>query len=221
MKRIVLLLFILASSSQLYSAETRYIRDELYVPLRSGQTTQHRIVHKGLVSGTPLTIIAVSDDKLYSQVRTSKGIEGWIQTQYLSDSPAGRDLLKVAERKLATLQEKYDDLGNEFNQLNTEQRDAKQQLSTLSSSSSETAKELDRVRSISANAIQLNDDNQRLLEENRMLKKELVMVNTDNQRLADNEENDAFLNGALAVLLGVMITLIVPRAWPKKSTEWA
>ena len=106
MKRIVLLLFILASSSQLYSAETRYIRDELYVPLRSGQTTQHRIVHKGLVSGTPLTIIAVSDDKLYSQVRTSKGIEGWIQTQYLSDSPAGRDLLKVAERKLATLQEK-------------------------------------------------------------------------------------------------------------------
>ena len=221
MKRIVLLLFILASSSQLYSAETRYIRDELYVPLRSGQTTQHRIVHKGLVSGTPLTIIAVSDDKLYSQVRTSKGIEGWIQTQYLSDSPAGRDLLKVAERKLATLQEKYDDLGNEFNQHNTEQRDAKQQLSTLSSSSSETAKELDRVRSISANAIQLNDDNQRLLEENRMLKKELVMVNTDNQRLADNEENDAFLNGALAVLLGVMITLIVPRAWPKKSTEWA
>ncbi|MEH6558784.1 MAG: TIGR04211 family SH3 domain-containing protein [Oceanicoccus sp.] len=221
MKRIVLLLFILGTSSQLYSAETRYIRDELYVPLRSGQTTQHRIVHKGLVSGTALTILNMSDDETYSFVRTSKGIEGWIQTQYLSDSPAGRDLARIANRKLADLQQRYNKLNEQLKQLSSEQKNAKEQFSTLSSNNSETTKELDRIRAISANAIQLNEDNQRLLEESQMLKKELVIANTDNQRLTDNEENDAFLNGALAVLLGVMITLIVPRAWPKKSTEWA
>lgn len=221
MKRIVLLLFILGTSNQLYSAETRYIRDELYVPLRSGQTTQHRIVHKGLVSGTALTILNMSDDKTYSFVRTSKGIEGWIQTQYLSDSPAGRDLARIANRKLADLQQRYNKLNEQLKQLSSEQKNAKEQFSTLSSNNSETTKELDRIRAISANAIQLNEDNQRLLEESQMLKKELVIANTDNQRLTDNEENDAFLNGALAVLLGVMITLIVPRAWPKKSTEWA
>lgn len=221
MKRIVLLLFILVTSSQLYSAETRYIRDELYVPLRSGQTTQHRIVHKGLVSGTALTILKKSDDEAYSFVRTSKGIEGWIQTQYLSDSPAGRDLARIANRKLTDLQQRYDKLNQQFKQLSTEQQNAKEQFSTLSNHNSETIKELDRIKAISANAIQLNEDNQRLLEESQMLKKELLVANTDNQRLTDNEENDAFLNGALAVLLGVMITLIVPRAWPKKSTEWA
>jgi SH3 domain protein len=178
-------------------------------------------VHKGLVSGTALTILNMSDDKTYSFVRTSKGIEGWIQTQYLSDSPAGRDLARIANRKLADLQQRYNKLNEQLKQLSSEQKNAKEQFSTLSSNNSETTKELDRIRAISANAIQLNEDNQRLLEESQMLKKELVIANTDNQRLTDNEENDAFLNGALAVLLGVMITLIVPRAWPKKSTEWA
>jgi SH3 domain protein len=28
------------------------------------------------------------------------------------------------------------------------------------------------------------------------------------------------MNGAFAVLIGVMITLMVPRLWPKKSSEW-
>jgi SH3 domain protein len=119
------------------------------------------------------------------------------------------------------LQKRYDELNKQVKLLSSEQKSAKQQFSVLASDSSETSKELERIKAISANAIQLNEDNQRLLEENQMLKKEVVLSTTDNQRLTDNEENDAFLNGALAVLLGVMITLIVPRAWPKKSTEWA
>ena len=217
-KRIIILLFVLGTSSELYSAETRYIRDELYVPLRSGQTTQYRIVHKGLVSGTALVVLEKSEDEKYSFVRTPRGIEGWLQTQYLSDSPAGRDLARVANRQLADLQKRYDELNKQVKLLSSEQKSAKQQFSVLASDSSETSKELERIKAISANAIQLNEDNQRLLEENQMLKKEVVLSTTDNQRLTDNEENDAFLNGALAVLLGVMITLIVPRAWPKKST---
>jgi SH3 domain protein len=48
-------------------------------------------------------------------------------------------------------------------------------------------------------------------------------LQADNQRLLDSTENEAFLNGALAVGLGVLITLLVPRLWPKKrrSTSWA
>jgi SH3 domain protein len=49
------------------------------------------------------------------------------------------------------------------------------------------------------------------------------MLEAENQRLHDKVDSEDFLNGALAVLLGVIITLVVPRLWPKrrKSSSWA
>ena len=55
------------------------------------------------------------------------------------------------------------------------------------------------------------------------LRSELDMMEAENQRLQDKVESEDFINGALAVLLGVIITLVVPRLWPKrrKSSSWA
>ena len=118
------------------------------------------------------------------------------------------------ESKNAALKKQLADIMNK-------QSTTQKKLTDLTSSNNQVSKELENIKAISASAIQLNEDNQRLLEENQMLKNEVEVLSTDNQRLNDNQENDAFLNGAFAVLIGVMITLIVPRAWPKKSTDWA
>ena len=55
------------------------------------------------------------------------------------------------------------------------------------------------------------------------LRSQLDMLEAENQRLHDKVDSEDFLNGALAVLLGVIITLVVPRLWPKrrKSSSWA
>lgn len=223
MKSIVLLLVLLAISSHLSSEEIRYIRDELYVPLRSGQTMQHRIVHKGLVSGTSVILLETSegDPESYSLVRTRRGIEGWIQTQYLSPLPAGRDLYKAASEKLSQLQQQHNALKQQLSALQNKDRQAQKKLSTLTDESTKLNREVEEIKAISANTIAINSDNQRLSEENQMLKNEVDILNTNNQRLNDAKDNDAFLNGAFAVLIGVMITLLVPRLWPRKSTDWA
>ncbi len=220
MKNIVLLLVLLASGSQLYS-QTVYIRDELYVPLRSGQGSQYRIVHKGLVSGTSLTVITTNEDKSYTQVRTKGGTEGWIQSQYLSQERAGKDLYREAQGTISKLKSDNEELKRQLSEATNKQTNTQNKLTALTSNNNKVSKELENIKAISANAISLNEDNQRLLEENQMLKNEVDVLSTDKQRLTDNQESDAFLNGAFAVLIGVMITLIVPRAWPKKSTDWA
>ena len=46
--------------AQLSFAETVYIRDTLYVPLRGGQSSEHRILHKGIPSGTELELLEVN-----------------------------------------------------------------------------------------------------------------------------------------------------------------
>lgn len=220
-KLLALVLTLISISSQLHSEEIRYVRDVLYVPLRSGQTNQHRITHKGLVSGTAVTILELSADEKYSHVRTNKGSEGWIQTQYLSDLPAGRDLYEKAAVTIAELQQSNTALSTQLTQLRDREKKSTQQLNGLTSKSSKLNTELASIKKISANAITLNEDNKRLAEENQVLKNEVDVLSTDNKRLNDDREGEILLNGGILVLIGVMITLIVPRLWPKKPTEWS
>ena len=90
-----------------------------------------------------------------------------------------------------------------------------------------TAKGLQPVINVEAYAvvdvIQLDADNRRLVEETENLRSEVEMLEAENQRLHDKLDSEDFINGALAVLLGVVITLVVPRVWPRrrKSSSWA
>ena len=224
MRSLLLSLVIISSSlisSALVAQETQYVRDTLYVELRTGQSNKYRIVHKGLVSGTPLEVLEVSKDKRYTFVRTRKGIEGWIQTQYLSKEPSARNQLKASLAKQSQLETKTAALEKQLAQLNAKYQSAQSESGKLSSTSEQLQKELDQIKKISANALQLNRDVSKLRLTNQELSNQVDLLNADNQRLSDNDSNDAFLNGAFAVLIGVFITLLVPRLWPSKGNEWA
>ena len=83
--------------------------------------------------------------------------------------------------------------------------------------------ELTQLKQISGKSLQLDADNRRLVVDSEQLRSQLDMLEAENQRLLDKVDSEDFLNGALAVLLGVIITLVVPRLWPKrrKSSSWA
>ena len=55
------------------------------------------------------------------------------------------------------------------------------------------------------------------------LRAKVEMLEGENQRLQDKLQSEDFLNGAMAVLLGVIITLVAPRLMPKRrrNSEWA
>ena len=201
--------------------ETQYVRDTLYVELRTGQSFKHRIVHRGLVSGTPLTILEVSEDKKYTRVKTDKGIEGWIQTQYLMDKPSARNQLKASQAKQSQLTNQNAALKKQLGELKAQYQAAQKQSGQLSSNSRQLQKELADIKAISANALQLDRDVTKLRLSNQELSNKVDLLTADNQRLSDDNSSDAFLNGAFAVLIGVFITLIVPRLWPSKSNDWA
>ena len=82
--------FLLLVLSQCVAADTVYVRDEIYVPLRGGQSTEHRILHKGIRSGTSLNRMEINEDSGYTHVKLENGLEGWIQSQYLSEEPIAK-----------------------------------------------------------------------------------------------------------------------------------
>ncbi len=81
----------------------------------------------------------------------------------------------------------------------------------------------EKANDLYGKALELDVDNRRLVEESENLRSNMDMLESENRRLNDKMGNEDFMNGALAVLLGVIITLVVPRLWPKrrKSSSWA
>ncbi|KZZ09838.1 hypothetical protein A3750_21320, partial [Oleiphilus sp. HI0079] len=137
-------------------AETMYVDDTLLVPLRSGEGTGFRIVHKGLPSGTALEIIEKNTESGYSFVKTASGIEGYLPTRYLSQEPIARDKLARAEKTLATLRAQNKELSDKLSTLQSNYEELEGQHSKASKSLSANTDELARVKAVSADALNLD-----------------------------------------------------------------
>lgn len=220
MKKLIFAALLLLCGASQALAETRYVSDKVFVPLRSGDSSGHRIVHRGLPSGERVQLLKSNEESGYSLVRTEKGIEGWLPSHYLSSSPVARLLLDRANEKVEELTETNKALREKLQEITSSSSEATSELSSLNEENAALSQELEEIKRISANAIKLDEDNRQLLEANQALSSEVDVLKTDNARLRENKENEFFLNGAFAVLIGVMIALIVPRMMPKKRSEW-
>ena len=80
MTRASLFLVLMTIAGLASSQETVYVSDEQRVPLRSGPSSEYRITHRGIPSGTAMVVNERSDDGTYSRITTVRGTEGWIRS---------------------------------------------------------------------------------------------------------------------------------------------
>ena len=199
-----------------------YIDDTLLVPLRSGEGTSFRIIHKGLKSGMKLEIIEQNKTSGYSKIKTPGGIEGFLPTRYLSKTPIAKNRLidanKASNKTRAEnikLKTKLTDISAQFKKLNAEHNRTSKTLN-------ENNKELSNIKSISSNALNLDKRNRELRESNEQLRSDLELLETENRRLKDKSDSSMLLIGGGLVTLGIILALIIPIIRPsKKSDSWA
>ena len=217
------LLFTMLMSAATQAQDIRYISDKQYIPLRSGAGTDYRITHRGLPSGTRLTVKQLSADGEWAEITTDGGSSGWMRAQYLMTQAPAQTKLEEALRRAEQATQSSAELQATLDQLETERGELLNAVTDTDSELETVADELTKLKQISGKALQLDQDNQRLVVASETLRSEVEMLQSENQRLQDKLDSEDFLNGALAVFLGVIITLVVPRLWPKrrKSSSWA
>lgn len=221
-----LILFILLALTLTFSAllpaqEVNYIRDTLYVSLRDGPTDTSTVIATDLPSGTRLAVQEVSENERYTLVETSDGQRGWIQTQYLIEMPPAQTLLEQAKQELATLKSENQRLSGTRGQLEQDYVEARDQVTALTAETEQLSTELQEIKAVSSNAIALQQENQSLNEENAMLKNQVGNLEVANAELQSEVGSQDFRNGALAVIAGMILALILPRLMPKKKSEWS
>lgn len=202
--------------------EQRYVSDEVFIVLHAGPGTNYRWLGK-LTPGSRLTPGAVSEDGEWTEVQTDRGTEGWVRNEFLSTEapaqvrlPAVARQLEDAERSAAELRATLTRLREEKSEVENRQGDTSAQLQAVT-------EELAQLRQISGSAIETAEQNRVLVTEAESMRTTIDTLEADNQRLQERVRSSAFFDGALAVLLGVIITLVVPRLWPKRrsSSSWA
>ena len=210
---------LIATAPQIVAQETQYISDMVLVPVRSGAGTDYRIVNRGLPSGTALLVYDLSDDGEWTEIETRGGTRGWIPTQYLQKEPPAGLLINDLRLELEQVRGERDRLVSQLNQSSTEVTEADETIVELNTTLESTQAELTEVKRVSAAALDLDLMNQQLVAELESERSEADLLRLENVRLRERIANNQILDGALAVLLGVILAVVAPRLWPKKKRQ--
>ncbi len=207
-------------STPTLAEDYRWVSDVLYVPLRGGKGNQYRILDKGLKSGTRLTVL--SEDGEWTEVRTASGEVGFMRSQFLVKTPTAALKVSAAEAQLSKIQKEYSELKQQLGDARSSGSELSQELQAANSRADQLQAELDELKRISANAVSLNQRHQQLMHDHQIMQTDMDILKAEKERLQDDARNTFFLYGAGAVLLGVIITLIVPTLRRRKRySEWA
>ena len=222
MRFISLLTLLTLLCPPLAAQETRYISDDVFIVLHAGPGSNYRWLGR-LIPGTELVEQRRSTDGNWAQVRTRRGTLGWVQAEYLASEPPAQARLPAVVRQLEDAQRDGADLRRNLATAQAERDALRAQLDESSAALQRVSEELAQLRQVSGSAVETAEDNRRLVEETTALRMNLNTLRADNQRLQDRVRSSAFIDGALAVLLGVIIAVVVPRLWPKRraSSSWA
>jgi SH3 domain protein len=213
-----LLLILLLATAAATAETTRYISDDLTVPIRSGTSTKHKIL-RFLSSGTSVVVLEESEG--YSRIKTGKGHEGWVQNKYLMDEPSARVQLAKAGETIQALKEQRKDLRTEIanqKQALDEQSQANQQLQTENQDISQRLAELQKV---AARPVQLEKENRTLKQDLENERQRSGRLEEENKILKDSSIRQWFMVGGGVSLGSLILGLIITRIpWRRRKDDW-
>jgi SH3 domain protein len=216
---VVVLLAVGGGLSQPAYAESRWISDQFEVTMRRGKGTNQGIV-RVLRTGTEVELLEVDEEAEYSLVRTSGGTEGWVLNRFLMSEPTAREQLVTARQQLAAANSRIAELDQSLAELRQQGEVLASQLASAENSGADVQRELARVQDVSANALEIDDQNkllkQRLIDGDRRV----AELENEVQRLGSRATREWFIVGAGVLLFGLILGLIVPRMRWKKRSSW-
>jgi len=220
-KLIIFFVCLLAASAVLAQdgGGDRWVTDSFEITMRKGKDNRQAIIRM-LASGTKIELVEVDKEAGYSLVRTRGGTEGWVLNRYLRKSPPARVVMPDVEARLKASEDKRKQLAADLQKLERERNEFRGQLNNSEASGKGLEKELADLRRLSTNAIQLDADNKRLRQSLTDAEITIERLNSDNTRLASRASREWFIIGALVVLFGILVGLILPRIRWRKKSSW-
>ena len=196
-------------------AETRYISDQLVVSLRSEPSKNFQTLDN-LRTDTPVEVL--KDAGAYVQVKTAKGIIGFIPDQYVTKNIPKSQQISELTRQLAELQAQLEKERAEWQKNSGPLTAEKSDFDAISKELKQTKLELEKVSSdyktlseSSQDVLNLMSTYEAQTEENLRLSNEVAVLQKENNSFHRSNMVQWFLAGGAVFFFGWLIGKISRR----------
>ena len=214
LKRIVFLGICVMCFSAVGFAETRYVTDLLKLPLRTGPSTEYKILDL-VKSGQQLEVVEPGKD--WSQVRLPNGKEGYVLNRYLVGQPTSAVQLAKLQTQYTSLRQQATALIEENNRFKEENKKFKSSLNTNETALSKLETDYKELKAGAAEFLSLK---KKYREVSTQLAEQTERANTLDKELSGLEMNQYikwFLAGSGVLLVGFIIGFSAKRGRRRPS----
>lgn len=214
----ITLAFLLFIISGLVNAKTVYVTDNMTFNIKTDDDNNSPVLAT-VTSGTPLTLLSKKRSSEYAKVRLATGQTGFILDSYLNPQPASKWYLEQANEELAKVRKENAHISAELATI--KKRGTNAITEALTQERDKLASELNQLRVVSADAVEVKKQRDILQEDFIRLNQELEQIKLEKKTLETNANQDWFMYGGLLSLLGVLLGYILPKlSWRRKHQGW-
>ena len=197
--------------------ESVWVSDQFEIMLRTGPSTNNAI-QAMIASGAELEILERDVENGYSRVMTGGGTEGWVLSRYLMTEPGARQQLETLTAQLTNANAEGTSMGSQLGAIRAEYDAATRRIGELERANSDLQSEIDKVRRTAANTLAIDSQNKNLQQQLTDAEIRVNMLEQENDDLGSQTTRNWFIAGALVLIGGVLLGLILPRMkLPKRS----
>ena len=202
-------------------ADQVYAGDTLYIQLRGDQSSEHRILHQGIRSGTVLERLEVNEDTGFSRVCTAGGLEGWVQSQYFVTELIAEDVLDGIKEKLAKMEAKYKVVREQIRDQQIRSQSYLDQIEALKLENTSLKHEPTTITDLVGNIIAIDQINEQLQNERELLNQQIDDLVKGISEYRDTSNQDWFMRGAGTIMLGLLFGFwVAQRVYHRQTSSW-
>jgi SH3 domain protein len=214
----IALVVLLGLISGFAQAKTVYVTDNMTFNIKVEDKDDSALLGT-VTSGNALVLLSKRKNSEYAKVRLANGDIGYILNSYLSAEPINKFFLEKANQELARLKQENSQIQGELTTLKKEGSNAITQ--SLTKERDKLAIQLNELRSISVDAVEVKKQRDAFQENFIKLSKELEQIKLEKRTLETSANQDWFMYGGLLTVAGVLLGYILPKlSWRRKNNNW-
>ena len=218
---IISIIFGLCLMGQTSWAETHYVTDLLKIGLRTGPSLENKITHF-LISGQPVEPLESQEG--WSRVRVLEkdkdGFEGWILSRYLVTRVPWKNLVTSLREENGALKERSFNLERRWKEASQNEQRLKEDLVKKTNDLQKLQREYEILKTESKDFLKLKQEQKTTRRLLKTLQEKSEMLTIENESLRSSQRTKWFATGAVVLLCGLMIGLVMGRQQRKRKSSY-
>jgi SH3 domain protein len=215
------LVFVLFMVTQSGWATTAYVADSFEITLRTGPSIENKIIAMPS-SGQPLEVLDAEGDWTHVRMRKADGdsVEGWVLTRYLSTRLPWEVQAEALSTENISLREKLAYAEKELKEATAGEQDLAAKLKESTEALTDVRAEYDSLKRRAADYLKLEaayEANRSKLETGEA---DVQRLTEEIKQLRSSKRNRWFLTGALVLLSGLIIGLVIGRQQRRRRSSY-